>query len=70
MALALRKALVSIFSAQFFENQNTWNTPLVSYLTENPKMLQLHASCGWNFDDLARKRHETTPFKKCSFLRF
>ena len=38
MALALRKALVSIFSAQFFENQNTWNTPLVSYLTENPKM--------------------------------
>ena len=38
MKMALRKALVSIFSAQFFENQNTWNTPLVSYLTENPKM--------------------------------
>ena len=24
-------------------------------------MLQLRASCGWNFDDLARKKHETTP---------
>ena len=39
--MALRKALVSIFSAQFFENQNTWNTTLVSLLTENPKMYQL-----------------------------
>ena len=27
-------------------------------------MLQLHASCGWNIDDLARKKHETTPLKK------
>ena len=25
-------------------------------------MHQLHASCGWNLDDLARKKHETTPF--------
>ena len=38
MALVLRKALVSIFSAQFFENQNAWNTTLVYLLTENPKM--------------------------------
>ena len=30
MKMALRKALVSIFSAQFFENKNTWNTTLVS----------------------------------------
>ena len=29
MEMALRKAL-SIFSAQFFENQNAWNTTLVS----------------------------------------
>ena len=31
MEMALKKVLVSISSAQFFENQNAWNTTLVSY---------------------------------------
>ena len=39
-----RKAFVSIVSAQFFQNQNIWDATLVSYLTENPKILQLHKS--------------------------
>ena len=63
--MALRKALVSIFYAQFFENHNTWNTPLVSYLTENPKMLRLRNSfiCikAWSGKTTSMSKHETTP---------
>ena len=40
MKKALRKTLVSIFSTQFFQNQNIWATPLVSQRTENPKLHQ------------------------------
>ena len=36
--IALRKALISIFFAPFFENKNIWATPLVSQLTENCKL--------------------------------
>ena len=72
MKIALRKVLISIFSLRFFENQNTWNTTLVSYLTENPKMLQLRKSfiCiqAWSGKTASMSKHETTPLM-CRELR-